>query len=84
MEKEVFNDNFTTQDLELKKSLLSKHHIALFDVIKSFPVSPEKPDKYLILFKFDTINAFNSKLSNSFINVPILILSSLTRTKRFA
>ena len=37
--QEVFNDNFTTQDIEVKKQLLSKHKIALFDVIKSCEIT---------------------------------------------
>ena len=33
--KEVFDDDFTNLDIEVKKELLLKHHIALFDVIQS-------------------------------------------------
>lgn len=33
--KEIFNDDFTTSDIQKKKELLLKHNIALFDVIKS-------------------------------------------------
>ena len=33
--KEVFNDDFTTSDINKKRELLLKHKIALFDVIKS-------------------------------------------------
>lgn len=33
--KEVFNDDFTTSDINKKRELLLKHNIALFDVIKS-------------------------------------------------
>ena len=33
--KEVFNDDFTTSDINKKRKLLLKHKIALFDVIKS-------------------------------------------------
>lgn len=33
--KEVFDDDFTNLNIEVKKELLLKHHIALFDVIQS-------------------------------------------------
>ena len=33
--KEVFDDDFTNLDIKVKKELLLKHHIALFDVIQS-------------------------------------------------
>jgi hypoxanthine-DNA glycosylase len=35
----VFNDSFTTQDIEEKKVLLKKHKIALFDVIESCEIT---------------------------------------------
>ncbi|MFP4479065.1 MAG: DNA-deoxyinosine glycosylase [Candidatus Izemoplasmatales bacterium] len=31
----IYNDDFTTPDIEKKKKLLLKHHIALYDVIES-------------------------------------------------
>ena len=37
--KEVFNDDFTTSDINKKKELLLKHNIALFDVIKSCEIT---------------------------------------------
>ena len=37
--QEVFNDSFTTQDIEEKKMLLKKHKIALFDVIESCEIT---------------------------------------------
>ena len=33
--KEVFHDDFINPDINIKKKLLLKHHIALFDVIQS-------------------------------------------------
>lgn len=37
--EKVFNDRFTTKDIEEKKLLLKKHHIAIFDVIKSCEIT---------------------------------------------
>lgn len=37
--KEVFNDDFTTSDINKKRELLLKHNIALFDVIKSCEIT---------------------------------------------
>lgn len=37
--KEVFNDDFTTSDINKKRKLLLKHKIALFDVIKSCEIT---------------------------------------------
>lgn len=37
--EEVFNDSFTTQNIEEKKILLKKHKIALFDVIESCEIT---------------------------------------------
>ena len=69
MLKNVFNDDFTTTNIELKKSLLAKHHIALFDVIKSCEIIGSSDSS----IKNIEVNDIESIIKNS--NIKKIILN---------
>lgn len=75
--KEVFSDDFTSNDIEKKKELLSKHHIALFDVIESCEIigSSDSSIKNVIP------NNLESILNNS--NIKKIILNGKLAYKLF-
>ena len=67
--EEVFNDSFTTQDIEEKKVLLKKHKIALFDVIESCEITGSSDSS----IKNVKVNDIEKILNNS--NIQYIILN---------
>lgn len=75
--KEVFLDDFTSNDIEKKKELLSKHHIALFDVIESCEIIGSSDSS----IKNVVPNNLESILKNS--NIKKIILNGKLAYKLF-
>ena len=67
--QKVFNDDFTNQNIEVKKELLSKHKIALFDVIESCEITGSSDSS----IKNVKVNDIEKILNNS--NIQYIILN---------
>jgi len=67
--EKVFKDEFTTENIDKKIKLLNKHHIALFDVVKSCEIhgSSDSSIKNIELNNIDEI-VNNSKIKTIILN----------------